>query len=119
MHEKGPRAQGKNLSRGDGDEMIAPATAEGEDEIEDEIEENPSQQFGVGHDRFGRLLQGTNDFDYCMALLESTGLCTVNGSGFGQAPGTQHLRIAFLPPQELLEQVLPQWIRWHNEYVNS
>ncbi len=69
--------------------------------------------------RLDKLPQGTNDFDYCMALLESTGLCTVNGSGFGQAPGTQHLRIAFLPPQELLEQVLPQWIRWHNEYVNS
>ena len=69
--------------------------------------------------RLGKLPKGANDFDYCMALLEATGLCTVNGSGFGQALGTQHLRIAFLPPQELLADVLPQWVAWHNGYVNS
>lgn len=69
--------------------------------------------------RLGVLPEGTNDFDYCMALLEETGLCTVNGSGFGQKPGTQHLRIAFLPPKELLEQVLPEWIEFHNRYVAS
>jgi alanine transaminase len=54
-----------------------------------------------------------------MALLEETGLCTVNGSGFGQKPGTQHLRIAFLPPIELLAEVLPAWIKFHNQYVAS
>jgi len=67
--------------------------------------------------RLGGLPEGTTDFDYCMALLEATGLCTVNGAGFGQKRGTQHLRIAFLPPRELLEEVLPAWIRFHNEYV--
>lgn len=67
--------------------------------------------------RLNALPPGTTDFDYCMTLLETTGLCTVNGSGFGQRPGTNHLRIAFLPPRELLEGVLPQWIRFHNEYV--
>ena len=67
--------------------------------------------------RLGYLPEGTTDFDYCMALLEETGLCTVNGSGFGQKPGTQHLRIAFLPPKEQLEQVLPAWIEFHNRYV--
>ena len=69
--------------------------------------------------RLDKLPEGKTDFDYCMALLEQTGLCTVNGSGFGQAPGTQHLRIAFLPPKELLQKVLPAWIAWHNEYVSS
>ena len=63
------------------------------------------------------LPAGKTDFDYCMALLEKTGLCTVNGAGFGQKEGTQHLRIAFLPPQGLLAQVLPEWIKFHNEYV--
>jgi alanine transaminase len=52
-----------------------------------------------------------------MTLLETTGLCTVNGSGFGQRPGTNHLRIAFLPARELLEGVLPEWTKFHNEYV--
>jgi aspartate/methionine/tyrosine aminotransferase len=69
--------------------------------------------------RLTKLPAGKTDFDYCMALLENTGLVTVNGSGFGQQEGTHHLRIAFLPPQELLAEVLPEWIKFHNEYVNS
>ena len=69
--------------------------------------------------RLNKLPAGKNDYDYCMALLEETGLVTVNGSGFGQKEGTHHLRIAFLPPKELLEEVLPQWIAFHNPYVAS
>lgn len=68
--------------------------------------------------RLNKLPEGTTDFDYCMSLLESTGLCTVNGSGFGQREGTSHLRIAFLPPKELLKEVLPQWVEFHNRYVD-
>ena len=63
------------------------------------------------------LPEHTTDFDYCMALLESTGLTTVNGSGFGQKEGTHHLRIAFLPPKPLLEDVLPKWIEFHRNYL--
>lgn len=69
--------------------------------------------------RLTKLPEGKTDFDYCMALLEETGLCTVNGSGFGQKQGTHHMRIAFLPPKEVLEEVLPKWIAFHNRYVNS
>jgi len=68
--------------------------------------------------RLNKLPKGTNDFDYCMNLLETTGLTTVNGSGFGQKAGTSHLRIAFLPPKELIRSVMPEWIKFHNEYVN-
>jgi len=67
--------------------------------------------------RLNDLPAGKTDFDYCWALLEETGLCVVNGSGFGQAKGTSHLRIAFLPPKELLAEVLPKWIEFHNNYV--
>ncbi len=66
--------------------------------------------------RLNKLPEGTDDFDYCMALLEETGLCVVNGSGFGLK---NHLRIAFLPSKEQLEDVLPQWIEFHNRYVNG
>jgi len=69
--------------------------------------------------RLNKLPTGKTDYDYCMALLEKTGLCTVNGTGFGQKEGTHHLRIAFLPPQELLAKVLPEWIKFHNEYVGG
>jgi aspartate/methionine/tyrosine aminotransferase len=65
------------------------------------------------------LPAGTTDFDYCMALLEATGITTVNGSGFGQRPGTHHLRVAFLPPRELIEEVLPEWVDFHNRYVRA
>ena len=69
--------------------------------------------------RLGTLPPGATDFEYCMSLLEATGLCTVNGSGFGQLPGTQHLRVAFLPPKEMLEEVLPEWVSFHNDYVRG
>lgn len=69
--------------------------------------------------RLEKLPGNTTDFDYCMHLLERTGLCTVNGAGFGQKPGTSHLRIAFLPPREVLEHALPRWIETHNTYVNG
>jgi aspartate/methionine/tyrosine aminotransferase len=69
--------------------------------------------------RLEKLPEGTTDFDYCMKLLEETGLVTVNGSGFGQREGTSHLRIAFLPPKDVLEEVLPRWVEFHNGYVNS
>ncbi len=67
--------------------------------------------------RMEELPAGATDFDYCMNLLEETGICTVNGQGFGQKPGTHHLRIAFLPPQSLLNEVLPEWVAFHNRYV--
>ncbi len=66
--------------------------------------------------RLSKLPEGTDDFDYCMALLEETGLCVVNGSGFGLK---NHLRIAFLPSKEQLEDVLPRWVAFHNNYVNA
>jgi len=69
--------------------------------------------------RLNKLPDGKTDFDYCMALLEETGLCVVNGSGFGQKEGTHHLRIAFLPPKDLLVKVLPRWIEFHNKYIGS
>jgi len=69
--------------------------------------------------RINKLPRNTNDFDYCMSLLEETGLCVVNGLGFGQKPGTHHLRIAFLPSKELLQSVLPKWIDFHNKFINQ
>ncbi|KAF2670453.1 PLP-dependent transferase [Microthyrium microscopicum] len=35
---------------------------------------------------------------YCIKLLDSTGICVIPGSGFGQAEGTLHFRTTFLPP---------------------
>jgi hypothetical protein len=42
--------------------------------------------------------ESARDSDYCLALLEETGICVVPGSGFGQRAGTFHFRTTFLPP---------------------
>ncbi|MBN2780367.1 MAG: aminotransferase class I/II-fold pyridoxal phosphate-dependent enzyme [Candidatus Marinimicrobia bacterium] len=44
------------------------------------------------------------DEDFVKDLIRETGVVTVHGSGFGQKPGTKHLRIVFLPNEALLEQ---------------
>ena len=69
--------------------------------------------------RMNFLPNDITDFDYCMRLLEETGICTVNGGGFGQKNGTNHLRIAFLPPKDSITRFLPDWIRFHNRFIQS
>jgi aspartate/methionine/tyrosine aminotransferase len=43
------------------------------------------------------LPAGRTDDAYCLELLESTGICVVPGTGFGQMPGTHHFRTTILP----------------------
>jgi alanine-synthesizing transaminase len=48
------------------------------------------------------------DENFVKDLIRETGVVTVHGSGFGQKPGTQHLRIVFLPDEKLLEKAYDQ-----------
>ncbi len=48
------------------------------------------------------LPQVTDDEQFILGLLRATGVLFVHGSGFGQRPGTQHFRVVFLPPPEVL-----------------
>jgi len=48
------------------------------------------------------------DEDFVKDLIRETGVVTVHGSGFGQKPGTQHIRIVFLPNETLLERAYEQ-----------
>jgi aspartate/methionine/tyrosine aminotransferase len=63
--------------------------------------------------------ESKRDFDYCLALLEETGICVVPGSGFGQLPGTLHFRTTFLPPQDEIEEVVRKLKAFHKIYVGS
>jgi alanine transaminase len=56
------------------------------------------------------------DNDYCMSLLEETGICVVPGSGFGQAPGTLHFRTTFLPPKEDIKALVEKMKVFHAGY---
>ena len=57
------------------------------------------------------------DSDYCLALLEDTGICVVPGSGFGQAPGTLHFRTTFLPPKEDIKALVESMKKFHSAYT--
>jgi len=63
------------------------------------------------------LPAGETDEDYCMALLEETGICVVPGSGFGQAEGTAHFRTTILPPTEKIRQVVEKLGAFHRAHA--
>ena len=55
---------------------------------------------------FPRLQDGIDDNAFVLQLMEQTGIVCVPGSGFGQAPGTAHLRFVVLPPEKIIDQVV-------------
>ena len=57
------------------------------------------------------------DTEYCLRLLEETGICVVPGSGFGQAPGTMHFRTTFLPPKEDITALVESMKKFHVAYT--
>lgn len=63
-----------------------------------------------------QLPPGRTDVDYCLALLEATGICVVPGSGFGQLPGTAHFRTTILPPTRQMEQMVEKLAAFHASY---
>lgn len=44
----------------------------------------------------------TSDEEFVLKLLREEGVLFVHGEGFGQAPGTHHFRVVFLPPEGVL-----------------
>lgn len=55
---------------------------------------------------FPRLDIPDSDDEFVRGLLAEEHVLVVNGGGFGQAPGTRHVRIVFLPPEHILEPAL-------------
>ena len=62
------------------------------------------------------LPAGRTDAEYCMSLLEETGICVVPGSGFGQVPGTAHFRTTILPPTYKMKMVVEKLAAFHVAY---
>lgn len=63
------------------------------------------------------LPKGHNDEDYCLQLLEKTGVCVVPGNGFGQAPNTLHFRTTFLPPLNEMDSLIAKLRKFHAWYL--
>ncbi len=51
---------------------------------------------------FPKLHINTSDDIFVAELIKETGVVVVPGSGFGQRPDTNHFRVVFLPPEEIL-----------------
>jgi aspartate/methionine/tyrosine aminotransferase len=65
------------------------------------------------------LPPGVTDAEWCMALLEETGICVVDGSGFGQLPGTAHFRTTILPPLDEIETVVRRIAEFHAAFARK
>ncbi len=68
---------------------------------------------------FPRLHNVSNDFHFAVELLKETGVVVVHGSGFGQKPGTQHFRIVFLPPENILDKAYKAISDFHVKYLDK
>merc|ERR1711941_219102 len=59
------------------------------------------------------------DTQYCLDLLDATGICVVPGSGFGQVEGTFHFRTTFLPQEDKLDSVNERLAKFHAEFMSK
>ncbi len=55
---------------------------------------------------FPTIEDRASDKEFVIDLLRATGVMTVHGSGFGQPPGTKHIRIVTLPEKDVLERAM-------------
>ena len=63
---------------------------------------------------------GTNpDVEYCLLMLEKSGVCVVPWSGFGQRENAYHFRIAFLPPLEAINKTTNLIQKFHKEFMDK
>jgi len=57
------------------------------------------------------------DTFYALALLETTGIVVVPGSGFRQKKDTWHFRTTFLPPEADMDDVITQMATFHADFM--
>merc|ERR1719378_1459853 len=57
------------------------------------------------------------DVFYAFQLLESTGICIIPGSGFGQMPGTYHFRTTILPQKDMINEMLGRLKEFHMKFL--
>ncbi|EKC98621.1 glutamate-pyruvate transaminase/Glutamate-alanine transaminase [Trichosporon asahii var. asahii CBS 8904] len=57
------------------------------------------------------------DVMYTLDLLDATGICAVAGSGFGQEPGTFHMRVTALCPG--VEEYVDKIEKFHKDWIRK
>eukprot|EP00871_Galdieria_phlegrea_P005635 jgi/Galph1/6072/GphlegSOOS_G4713.1 len=59
------------------------------------------------------------DTFYALSLLEHSGICVVPGNGFGQKPGTFHIRTTILPKEDDFPKVLEAFQQHHEWFLSE
>ena len=59
------------------------------------------------------------DNEYCMRLLENTGIVVVPGSGFGQKQDTWHFRTTFLPDENKIDDIIKKIKSFHLSFLEN
>ncbi|KAH8292731.1 hypothetical protein KR018_009374, partial [Drosophila ironensis] len=59
------------------------------------------------------------DVFYAFELLETSGICIVPGSGFGQKAGTFHFRSTILPQTDKLKLMMEKFRVFHSEFMKK
>lgn len=59
------------------------------------------------------------DAFYARRMLDATGIVVVPGSGFGQQPGTWHLRFTILPAEKELPGMMDRFSRFHHDFMKE
>jgi aspartate/methionine/tyrosine aminotransferase len=84
-----------------------------------ELPYDPSVKIEIMSEGERLTYESKRDSDYCMSLLEQTGICVVPGSGFGQIPGTLHFRTTFLPPKNEIQKFVEKLKNFHITYTKQ
>jgi len=61
-------------------------------------------------------LEKQNDNHFVAELIKETGVVVVPGTGFGQVPGTNHMRVVFLPQDDVLEKAYKNIVEFYKKY---
>ncbi len=68
---------------------------------------------------FPKLEIKNSDNHFVAELIKETGVVVVPGTGFGQVPGTNHFRVVFLPPEEILEKAYKNICDFFLKYIDK
>lgn len=68
---------------------------------------------------FPKLEIKNSDNHFVSELIKETGVVVVPGTGFGQVAGTNHFRLVFLPPEEVLEKAYNRIGEFFKKYVDK
>ncbi len=63
-------------------------------------------------------IEGTDE-DFVKGLIRETGVVVVHGSGFGEKPGTKHLRVVFLPQEEILRKAYKNLLDYLKKHLKK